>query len=178
MQQGITWLLCCLQVLISSMASFASIVVLLVLFWLVFSIVGLHVFGGLPVDVPFPNCDTLINSLILNFHVSDQHQHDREHNLFVVTLLYHQRAMPAVRVEDWPWLYMHVRCLVASLDQLCPNTPHICVAVLCAGPELGELPDQHVFVHPRVQLRQQHVLAGMDHHWQVHLLDSLPGGHP
>lgn len=66
-------LLCRLQVLISSMASFASIVVLLVLFWLVFSIVGLHVFGGLPIDVPFPNCDTLINSLILNFHVSDQH---------------------------------------------------------------------------------------------------------
>lgn len=63
----------CLQVLISSMASFASIVVLLVLFWLVFSIVGLHVFGGLTLDVPFPNCDTLINSLIVNFHVSQEH---------------------------------------------------------------------------------------------------------
>lgn len=52
------------------MASFASIVILLVLFWLVFSIVGLHVFGGLKIDVPWPNCDTLINSLIINFNVS------------------------------------------------------------------------------------------------------------
>jgi len=52
------------------MASFASIVILLVLFWLVFSIVGLHVFGGLKLDVPWPNCDSLINSLIISFHVS------------------------------------------------------------------------------------------------------------
>jgi hypothetical protein len=59
-----------LQVLMSSMASFASIVVLLVLFWMVFSIVGLHVFGGLELDIPWPNMDSLINSLIINFHVS------------------------------------------------------------------------------------------------------------
>lgn len=62
----------CLQVLISSMASFASIVVLLVLFWLVFSIVGMHVFGGLVIDVPWPNFNSLINSLIVCFHVSQQ----------------------------------------------------------------------------------------------------------
>lgn len=61
----------CLQVLISSMGSFASIVILLVLFWLVFSIIGLHVFGGLQLDEPFPNSDDLINSLIVNFNVSD-----------------------------------------------------------------------------------------------------------
>lgn len=52
------------------MASFASIVILLVLFWLVFSIVGLHVFGGLKLDVAWPNCDSLINSLITSFNVS------------------------------------------------------------------------------------------------------------
>jgi hypothetical protein len=57
-------------VLISSMASFASIVVLLVLFWMVFSIVGLHVFGGLKLDIPWPNMDSLINSMINSFHVS------------------------------------------------------------------------------------------------------------
>jgi hypothetical protein len=52
------------------MDSFAAIVVLLALFWLVFAIVGLHVFGGLALAPPaWPNCDTLINSLILNFHV-------------------------------------------------------------------------------------------------------------
>jgi hypothetical protein len=59
-----------LQVLISSMTSFASIVILLVLFWMVFSIVGLHVFGGLTLDIPWPNCNSLINSAIINFHVS------------------------------------------------------------------------------------------------------------
>jgi hypothetical protein len=59
-----------LQVLMSCMGSFASIVVLLVLFWLVFSIMGLHVFGGLKLDEPWPNHDDMINSLILNFNVS------------------------------------------------------------------------------------------------------------
>lgn len=59
------------QVLITSMESFAAIVVLLMLFWLVFAIVGLHVFGGLQLGSPaWPNCDTLIGSLLLNFHVS------------------------------------------------------------------------------------------------------------
>jgi hypothetical protein len=58
-----------LQVLMSCMGSFASIVVLLVLFWLVFSIMGLHVFGGLTLDEPWPNHDDMINSLILNFNV-------------------------------------------------------------------------------------------------------------
>jgi hypothetical protein len=53
------------------MGSFAAIVVLLGLFWLVFSIVGLHVFGAIPLAPPArPNCDTLMNAAILNFHVS------------------------------------------------------------------------------------------------------------
>ncbi|KAF8072369.1 NaCP60E [Scenedesmus sp. PABB004] len=56
------------SVLISSLGSFASIVVLLVLFWLVFAIMGLHVFGGLHLDEPWPNADTLVDSLILNFN--------------------------------------------------------------------------------------------------------------
>ncbi|WIA28050.1 hypothetical protein OEZ86_010635 [Tetradesmus obliquus] len=55
-------------VLMSCMSSFASIVVLLVLFWLVFSIMGLHVFGGLKLDEPWPNHDDLINALIMNFN--------------------------------------------------------------------------------------------------------------
>lgn len=62
------------------MGSFASIVVLLVLFWMVFSIMGLHVFGGLPLDTPWPNCDDLVNSLILNFNVS--HKHIRKFHFF------------------------------------------------------------------------------------------------
>jgi hypothetical protein len=52
------------------MNSFAAIVVLLGLFWLVFSIVGLHVFGALHLGAPgWPNCDTFISCAILNFHV-------------------------------------------------------------------------------------------------------------
>lgn len=72
-------------VLISSMASFASIVVLMVLFWLVFAIVGLHVFGGLALDKPWPNFDTLIASLILTFNV-------RTHQLLCWT-----------RARMWEW---------------------------------------------------------------------------
>ncbi len=54
------------------MGSFGSIVALVGLFWLVFSIVGVHVFGGIDLaDQPWPNCDSLVNCLILNFHVSD-----------------------------------------------------------------------------------------------------------
>ena len=57
------------RVLIGSLDSFAAIVALLALFWLVFAIVGLHVFGGLPLAPPaWPNCDTLVNCLVLNFH--------------------------------------------------------------------------------------------------------------
>ena len=58
------------RVLITSLNSFAAIVVLLGLFWLVFSIVGLHVLGGIKLETPgWPNCDTLINSAVMNFHV-------------------------------------------------------------------------------------------------------------
>jgi hypothetical protein len=49
----------------SSFASFSAIAALIVVFWLVFAIIGLHVFGGLPMpDYPYPNYDTLLNSLV------------------------------------------------------------------------------------------------------------------
>lgn len=53
-----------------SISTFAAIGALLALFWTVFSIMGLHVFGGLALEQPWPNCDNLINCAILNFHVS------------------------------------------------------------------------------------------------------------
>jgi hypothetical protein len=56
-------------VLISSAGSFAAIGALLMLFWVVFSIVGLHVYGGTPLDEPWPNFDTLINSMLTMFNV-------------------------------------------------------------------------------------------------------------
>ena len=59
-------------VLVSSLGSFAAIVMLLALFWMVFSIVGLHVFGGLELDVfdETANFNSLINAMVLNFNVS------------------------------------------------------------------------------------------------------------
>jgi hypothetical protein len=55
----------------SSFSSFAAIGGLLSLFWLVFSVVGLHVFGGLELDVDTEGCnyDSLLNALVTNFHV-------------------------------------------------------------------------------------------------------------
>jgi hypothetical protein len=55
----------------SSFSSFAAIGCLLALFWLVFSIVGLHVFGGLDLDTDTEgqNYDSLLNALVTNFHV-------------------------------------------------------------------------------------------------------------
>jgi hypothetical protein len=59
-------------VLGSSFSSFAAIGGLLALFWLVFSVVGLHVFGGVKLDPPDPlnNYDSLFNALVVNFNVS------------------------------------------------------------------------------------------------------------
>lgn len=59
-----------LQVLNDSVSTFAAILVLLALFWFVVSVLGLHILGGLPLDTPWPNCNSLLNCLILNFHVS------------------------------------------------------------------------------------------------------------
>ena len=58
--------------LLSSFSSFAAIVCLLTLFWVVFAIIGLHVFGGVindPMGFNFPNFNTFMNSLVLTFNV-------------------------------------------------------------------------------------------------------------
>ena len=45
---------------------------LLVIFWLVFTIMGMHIFGGLPQPTMiWPNFDTFFNSLISTFNVSN-----------------------------------------------------------------------------------------------------------
>lgn len=56
-------------VLVTSFASFAAIAVLVVLFWVVFAIIGMNVFGGLPLDWPYPNFDTFLGSLLISFQV-------------------------------------------------------------------------------------------------------------
>ena len=43
---------------------------LLVIFWLVFTIMGMHIFGGLELQSIWPNYDTFFNSLISTFNVS------------------------------------------------------------------------------------------------------------
>lgn len=58
-------------VIISSMTSMAAIVVLIVLFWVVFSVVGQHVFGGLHLTYyPWPNYNSFFNALVAAFNVS------------------------------------------------------------------------------------------------------------
>ncbi|KXZ54859.1 hypothetical protein GPECTOR_4g931 [Gonium pectorale] len=56
--------------LLSTASSFAAIAVLIALFWVVFSIVGMHVFGGLELmRGAYPNFDTFLNSLVTTFNV-------------------------------------------------------------------------------------------------------------
>lgn len=56
--------------LLTAFASFAAIAVLIGLFWVVFAIVGMHVFGGIPLDRDgYPNFDTFLNSLVTTFNV-------------------------------------------------------------------------------------------------------------
>jgi len=57
-------------VLMASFGSFISIMVLLVLFWLVFTIMGMHVFGGEVLSpYPWPNYDTFLQSLVSTFNI-------------------------------------------------------------------------------------------------------------
>lgn len=60
------------QVLLTAFTSFAAIAVLLCLFWVVFSVVGMHVFGPLKLDhwSPWPNFNTFLFSLVSMFNVS------------------------------------------------------------------------------------------------------------
>lgn len=58
------------EVLVSSFSSFAAIAMLIMLFWIVFAIMGLHVFGGMPLKYyTYPNFDTFVNSLVATFVV-------------------------------------------------------------------------------------------------------------
>ncbi len=64
--------------------------VLLCLFWLVFTIMGMHVFGGLELQIySYPNFDTFLNSLVSTFNVSVDHcgQSDGDYWHFVVGFL-------------------------------------------------------------------------------------------
>ncbi|KXZ54857.1 hypothetical protein GPECTOR_4g929 [Gonium pectorale] len=58
------------SMLLTASSSFAAIAVLIALFWVVFSIVGMHVFGGLELmRGAYPNFDTFLNSLVTTFNV-------------------------------------------------------------------------------------------------------------
>ena len=58
------------SMLLTAFNSFAAIAVLIGLFWIVFAIVGMHVFGGLALDRDaYPNFDTFLNSLVATFNV-------------------------------------------------------------------------------------------------------------
>lgn len=51
------------------MGSFVAVGVLALLFMIVFSIVGLHIFGGAVPPHQFPNFNTFFNSLLTMFQV-------------------------------------------------------------------------------------------------------------
>ncbi|KXZ47565.1 hypothetical protein GPECTOR_34g724 [Gonium pectorale] len=58
------------EVLLSAFTSFAAIATLLMLFWIVFSIIGMHVFGAKDLDVyPWPDFSTFLYSLIATWNV-------------------------------------------------------------------------------------------------------------
>lgn len=51
--------------------------ILLVLFWLLFAIIGMHVFGGIDLlTTIYPNYDTFLGSMVSTFNVS-QSTHER-----------------------------------------------------------------------------------------------------
>jgi hypothetical protein len=57
------------ETLFKSMSSFVSISVLTLLFTVVFSIMGLHVYGEYSPDIGYPNFQTFLNSCVLIFQV-------------------------------------------------------------------------------------------------------------
>ena len=66
------------EVLVNSMSSFFSIALLIVLFTIVFSIMGLHVYGHYDPDIGSPNFHTFFDSVVLIFQVGggrDRHLH-------------------------------------------------------------------------------------------------------
>lgn len=56
-------------VLLASAPSFSAISILVLLFWVVFGIVGMNVFGGIGMDQAYPNFDTFISSILISFQV-------------------------------------------------------------------------------------------------------------
>lgn len=58
------------EVLMGSASSFMAIAVLILLFMVVFSIVGLHIFGGVFPPEKVPNFNTFYHSFILVFQVT------------------------------------------------------------------------------------------------------------
>ena len=64
-----------LDTLIRSFPSYAAILILTVLFWVVFAIMGMSVFGGLPLDLSYlifpsyPNFNTFLSSMLITFQV-------------------------------------------------------------------------------------------------------------
>lgn len=70
------------EVLMTSFTSFASIMVLLCIFWLLFAIIGLHVFGGLPLEdanyIGYPNFDTFLNSLVSTFNILNMENYQNQ----------------------------------------------------------------------------------------------------
>ncbi|GAX77245.1 hypothetical protein CEUSTIGMA_g4691.t1 [Chlamydomonas eustigma] len=57
------------EVLIASFGNFASIMVVLIIFWLLFTIMGMHIFGGIYLSIIWPNFDTFFNSLVSTFNI-------------------------------------------------------------------------------------------------------------
>ncbi|KAG2448926.1 hypothetical protein HYH02_006274 [Chlamydomonas schloesseri] len=58
------------EVLLSAASSFMAIATLLILFWMVFAIVGMHVFGDKDLDTfPWPNFSTFLFSLVATWNV-------------------------------------------------------------------------------------------------------------
>lgn len=60
---------CLLQVLSNSVASFSAIGMLIVIFLVVYAIIGLQVYGQAELDVGFPNFHSFFNSLVIVFQV-------------------------------------------------------------------------------------------------------------
>lgn len=142
------------KVLITSINSFAAIVVLLGLFWLVFSIVGLHVFGGLDLAPPgWPNCDSLINSAILNFHVRDTAAWPWGRDDSASTV-HHQRLRTVGGVHG------NCMCCTKAGGTRPTNLPCACRSPTDA--ESGELRGGNVYDHPRKQLRRCSLLHCLD----------------
>ena len=62
------------QVLLSSAASFLAIASLILLFMIVFAIIGLHVYGGTQQSSEYPNFGTFLLSVTTMFQVLDHNK--------------------------------------------------------------------------------------------------------